>query len=357
MIFKYFSPEIELLIEEKCDFAITHFGSIINNSEKTDQEKSQAYLNRATCYMKTYKFVEAINDIKSCINLNKTNSKAHRQLAMCYMINDNVSESKKTLTELINNCNDEKEKQLANQQLKDYADIEIKEKEANVAYEKEDYQTVIELMDDCMEIKNICVRHKILKATSLIYIMKFEEALMVINEVLFSDKDDIEAISIRGLNLIYQGKYKLGIEDIRQTIYDSPQSRIVYETYKDCEELIMEAKSTKNNKNFEKALEIFTKILNKDPKNLPLKMEMYFEIAEIEFLQKKYQEALQNVNNALKICEDEIKALKLRGQIYSQLKKYTEAVQDYKHLLKLSNTTEHNDLLKDTESKLKNLKK
>lgn len=290
--------------------------------------------------MKINKYIEAFNDFDAAIQLDETNSNAYKKLSKCYLRTGKVTKAKETLIKLLASLNDEGERQYVICEKNKLEDIERLEKQAKDAFRNTEYAKVVELMDKCLENSEICIRHKILKAKCLVYLQKFEEASRIVDEILFTYEDNSEAIFIRGLCLIYQGKYKLGLEDCKSVINECHKAKEVHDKYKNIEKLLNHAYNKYKQNNLEEAKDIYTKILHMDPKNLFQKQNMHWNLAKVFYKEKNFEEVLLHCTNILMLDENNINVLILRAEASEQLKDYEEAVEDYTKILNLEECIE-----------------
>ncbi|AAK42821.1 tetratricopeptide repeat protein [Saccharolobus solfataricus] len=156
---------------------------------------------------------------------------------------------------------------------------------------------------------------------------KYNEALKRIKEEIEQKKDDPELYYLMGLVYFKIGKYRRAIDNLRKAIRlkkDEAKYHCLlgYSLY-------MEGYNISDEKLIRRALKELQLSLEMD-KDLPNKeKKYYYYMANILYELEDYEKALEKVNKALEI-DDSSEVHKLRGDILFQLKKYNEAIEEYK---------------------------
>ncbi|WP_130736442.1 ATP-binding protein [Flavobacterium sp. J27] len=87
----------------------------------------------------------------------------------------------------------------------------------------------------------------------------------------------------------------------------------------------------KNKKNYNKAIAIFSSIINSINNDTftETKVEAYYQIGEIEIINKKYEVAIENFNQALALNKENLKNVQLKKKILKQLSHTYKLNKDY----------------------------
>lgn len=341
-----------MLIEDQLEYAVYIYTKAIEESKDTDKtQQAEAYLQRATCYMKMQKFDEAVTDINEALKCDKNNTTGYRKLSKCFLILGDIKQAKQSILNFLNASEGDNEKQFARNEKRLIEEIEDREIKANEAYKKEDYQQVVKLMDECLEKSEMCHQYKLKKAECLIYLSHFTKALETINEILFTNKDHEEALFLRGLNHLYRENYRLGLEDLKTVMFKNKQAKALHNKYKNVEKSLNDSYACRD-QNLSYAKETFQLVLKLDAKNLQQKKTMYKELTKISLKESRFHEALTHITNALLIKENDIEALKLRAETSTELKEYADALEDYATIVKLDNSEMHRAWLEEAKDNL-----
>ena len=87
-------------------------------------------------------------------------------------------------------------------------------------------------MDRAMTIATSCSRFKVLKAECLANLGNYQDAQELANEVLGFDKQNVDAILIRGMCLYYQDNVDLAFTHFQHILKLAPDHRKTVEIYK-----------------------------------------------------------------------------------------------------------------------------
>ena len=90
--------------------------------------------------------------------------------------------------------------------------------------------------------------------------------------------------------------------------------------------------NNRNLRNYEQAIEYFTKAIKIDPKYIDAYHWRGITYNDL----KKYDEAINDFNNTIKLSPEHAEAYKYKGDIYFDLEKYEEAIHNYDKAIKIN---------------------
>ncbi|NNT71695.1 tetratricopeptide repeat protein [Flavobacterium sp. IMCC34852] len=140
------------------------------------------------------------------------------------------------------------------------------------------------------------------------------------NRAIVLDPNFSSAYSNRGHVYRQQGQFELAVSDYTQSYALYPNIQVLYaraNTYMDMEQ-------------YEKAQADYTAIINLEPTF----SDIYFDRAYSYIMQKKYQEAMRDMEKQLELTPKDFKSLANLINLKKQLDLKEEALADYKRLLK-----------------------
>lgn len=218
------------------------------------------------------------------------------------------------------------------------------ESEANKAIEKKDYRKIVYCMDRCLDQAPTCARYKILKAESLAYLGRYEEAQEIVNGVLHFDKGNADAIYVRGICLFYEDNIDSAFNHFVQVLRLAPDHKKAMDIYKRAK-LLKKMKEDgndafKSNK-LKEAIDLYTQALGIDPLNKKTNAKLYSNRALVLAKLGKNIEAVADCTSALKLDPKYLKALLRRAKCYMDLGEYEDAVKDYEQAVKMDKSREH----------------
>ncbi|KAJ8675890.1 hypothetical protein QAD02_011676 [Eretmocerus hayati] len=315
------------------------------------------YSNRCACYMMLSQYRDALKDAKKCIELDPTFLKAYTRLIKCSLMLGDIVETETAISKLEQL---EPSKQSIASEMNDLALLKRFLKEAEVAYEAKDYRKVVYCMDRCIETSPFCPRFKVLKAECLAYLERYAEAEMSANDVLHTDKQNADAIYVRGMCLYYQDNVDHAFKHFQQVLRLAPDHKKAFEIYKRAK-LLKQKKDDGNvafkADKYQEAYNLYTEALLVDPMNKKANAKLHFNKATVAAKLKKFKESLSECNAALKLDNDYLKAILRRAACYMELQEYEEAVRDYERACKIDKSRDNKRLLFEAKAALKKSKR
>ncbi|XP_011638959.1 LOW QUALITY PROTEIN: dnaJ homolog subfamily C member 7 [Pogonomyrmex barbatus] len=300
---------------------------------------SRYYGNRAACYMMLGQYRDALMDTKKCIELEPNFSKAYVRMIKCYLILGDILEAETALKKL-QEFDPNNESILAEQN--NIAYVKKFLTDADIAYTAEDYRKVVYCMDRCCDISTSGIRFKLTKAECLALLGRYQEAQDIANDALHIDKQNAEALYIRGMCLYFQDDVDRAFTHFQQVLRLAPDHAKALEIYKRAKCLKKkkeEGNAAFKREQYQEAYNLYNEALTIDPHNIMTNAKLHFNKATAAAKLGKLNESVAECTEALKLNENYLKALIKRASIYMELEEYEEAVRDLEKACKLDKNT------------------
>ncbi|XP_033219851.1 dnaJ homolog subfamily C member 7 [Belonocnema kinseyi] len=355
------SPEAEVLAELKKEeankFYVTkdYKKALVGYSEAIElcPNVARYYGNRSACYMMLGLYRDALKDAQKCIELDPKFIKAYSRVVKCSLILGDVVNAETALNKL-------KEFDPAGTSvLAEKRDLEHLRRflvEAEAAYAAKDYRKVVYCMDRCCDVSTSCPRFKLTKAECLTFLGRYQEAQDIANDVLHIDKQNADAIYVRGMCLYYQDNIDRAFSHFQQVLRLAPDHGKALEIYKKAKSLKLkkeEGNVAFKADRFEEAYNLYTEALLLDPHNGMANAKLHFNKATVAAKLGRLNESITECTEALRLDENYLKALLRRAQCYMDLQEFEEAVRDYEKAYKMSKTRNNKRLLSEAKLALK----
>lgn len=355
------SPEAEILAELKKEeankFYVTkdYKKALVGYSEAIElcPNVARYYGNRSACYMMMGLYRDALKDAQKSIELDPQFIKAYSRIIKCSLILGDVVNAETAINKLkeIDPTNNS----IASE-LRDLEHLRRYLVEAEVAYAAKDYRKVVYCMDRCCDVGTSCSRFKLIKAECLTFLGRYQEAQDIANDVLHIDKQNVEAIYVRGMCLYYQDNIDRAFTHFQQVLRLAPDHSKALEIYKKAKSLKLKKEegnvAFKANR-FEEAYNLYTQALLLDPQNGMTNAKLHFNKATVAAKLGRLNESITECTEALRLDENYLKALLRRAQCYMDLQDFEEAVRDYEKAYKMSKTRNNKRLLSEAKLALK----
>ncbi|XP_012227173.1 dnaJ homolog subfamily C member 7 isoform X1 [Linepithema humile] len=298
-------------------------------------DTSRYYGNRAACYMMLGQYRDALTDAKKCIELDSKLPKSYIRVIKCCLILGDIVEAETTLKKLLEF--DPSSELIAAEQ-KDLAYVQKFLNDADAAYDAKDYRKVVYCMDRCCDISTSGTRFKLIKAECLALLGRYQEAQDIANDALHIDKQNADAIYIRGMCLYFQDDVDRAFAHFQQVLRLAPDHAKALEIYKRAKCLKKkkeEGNAAFKREQYQEAYKLYNEALTIDPHNIMTNAKLHFNKATVAFKLEKLNEAVAECTEALKLNENYLKALLKRATIYMKLEEYEEAVRDLEKACKM----------------------
>lgn len=294
------------------------------------------------------RYKEACSDLIKAIELDRTLTSAYVRQSKCYLALGDLDNAICSLEILRSIEPDNNFAKFELEKLRTLKDYDVKAKRL---FDQEKYADVVSLMDKCLECAEICIKFKLMKAECLVYLREHESAVIMVNDVLFLHKDDIEAICIRAMNLLHQEKYNLGMIELKEVLTISPKATRMYKSYKAIGEKMKKADKAFQANKMEEARLLYEQVLRIDVKNITKNLKVHLKLAELHQREKQFAEAIEHCTKVLEM-EKNVRALKIRAECNFDLEDFDVSVEDYRELIKTENTLANKARLAEAQRRL-----
>nr|CAD7398666.1 unnamed protein product [Timema poppensis] len=329
-------------------------------------ESPAYYGNRAACYMMLHHYKEALEDAKKSVSLDKTFVKGYIRIVKCSLALGDIITAESAIAKV-------QELEPNNTSLApEISKIAVAKRfmeEGDKAYNKQDYRKVVFCMDRALEQVS-CVKFKLIKGECLAFLNRYQEAQEIANDILHVDKQNADAVYVRGMCLYYQDNVDRAFSHFQHVLRLAPDHTKAIDIYKRAKAL--KQKKEEGNEAFKasrlaEAYNLYTEALRIDPHNSLTNAKLYFNRATVSSkvcLTLKFggdlgrlNESVADCTNALKLDETYLKALLRRAKCYMDLNDFDEAVRDYEKALKMDKSRENKRLLQEAKLSLKKSKR
>ncbi|KZC11403.1 DnaJ like protein subfamily C member 7 [Dufourea novaeangliae] len=328
-----------------------------NELIKVFPNKSKYYGNRAACYMMLSKYRDALIDAKKSIELDDTFLKGYKRVIRCCLVLGDIIQAETTLAKLLEL---DPTNEAINAEKLDLQHVQFYFNEAKIAYALKDYRKAVYVMDRCCDISICCPVFKLFKAESLTYLNRHQEAQTIANDILHIDKQNVDALYVRGVCLYFQDDIDKAFEHFQHILKLAPdhvKALYMYKKAKNLKKKKEEGNDAFKTKQYHKAYTLYTEALAIDPLNTATNAKLHFNKATAAAKCGLLQETVTECTEALKLDENYMKALLRRAVTYMTLKEYDEAVHDLEKVCKMTNSREHKRLLMEAKLAAKKSKR
>ncbi|XP_046998867.1 dnaJ homolog subfamily C member 7 [Schistocerca americana] len=314
------------------------------------------YGNRSACYMMLHQYKEALEDARKSVLLDPRFVKGYIRIAKCSLALGDITAAENAISFV-------KELEPANTAiLPEIKKIEVVrrfEEEAKKAYLKNDYRKVVYCMDRMLE-QVPCSLYKLQRAECLALIGRYQEAQEVANDILHFDKQNADAIYVRGMCLYYQDNVEKAFSHFQHVLKLAPDHTKAMDIYKKAK--LLKQKKEEGNEAFKsnklaEAYALYTEALKIDPYNNSTNAKLYFNRATVCSKLGRLNESVADCTAALSLDPNYLKALLRRAKNYMELGEYEDAVRDYENVCKMDKSRENRRLLQEAKLALKKSKR
>lgn len=171
----------------------------------------------------------------------------------------------------------------------------------------------------------------IVKCSALVRLGRSESAVAITTEMLRRDRDCMEAVVARGEALIGTGNITAALQTLTNALRLDPDNSAARTLLKKARAL--ESEKSEGNKAYSEsriaeAIDHYTRALALNSHSPTFDAILYSNRAQAHLQEKRYDEALADLNEAIELDPRYVKAYIKRAAAYSGLEKYQEAVDD-----------------------------
>ncbi|KAK9452961.1 hypothetical protein V1511DRAFT_463240 [Dipodascopsis uninucleata] len=177
---------------------------------------------------------------------------------------------------------------------------------------------------------------RLLKCECLISTGEYEQAASVAVNLLREDKQDSDALVLRGRVLYAQGENQLAASHFMEALRVDPDHKQARELLKRSREI--EKKKNDGNDAFKRgnlqaALDLYTGALKVDESNKGTNSKLYSNRATVYMRLGKFEDAVSDCDAALELDPNYIKARRTKGRALGKLERFEEALQEFQKAL------------------------
>jgi DnaJ family protein C protein 7 len=307
-------------------------------------DSSVYYGNRAACYIMLYQYRAALEDARKAVTLDSSFVKGYIRIAKCSLALGDLIAANGALCIIRELSRNTSPNPPAVQALEDVMKYD---KEMTTACQQQNFIRAVFCMDQILQ-HIPCTRYKLKKAGCLILLGRYQEARIITNDILRADKQNVEALYVRGMCFYYEGNMKEALCHFKYALRLAPNHQRAMATYKRAEALVQ--KNENGNKAYaagrlEEAYSLYTEALGIDPTNRSINAQLFYNRAIVCSRLGRLNEATADCSSALKLDENCRKALLQRAKYYMALQDFEKAVEDYEKAYKMDKSRESRTLL------------
>ena len=306
--------------------AILNYKKAIDVNNKIDV----LYSNKGTCEKCLKNYREALIDYKTAVELNPSNAKNLHRLASVHLILGNLPDALKIQRNAILLQPNELSYK---DQLKSIEELLEEDHKMLENIKKGELKLVESQCDSLMDKYPDLLYLKKIKIKLLMENFRYEEAIKYIIDLITTQKHhDLDLAYYLIIIFYYDGNYAKAEELInimkKEGIYDERYNDLLYKI-KNIESIKEKANNIFKQNKYEEALKEYTEILKFDPNNRKFNSIILANRASCYQKLNKNLDALKDLNLSLKINPNYNRGYIKRGNVFLQLNKYKEAIEDF----------------------------
>jgi DnaJ family protein C protein 7 len=318
-------------------------------------DSSTYYGNRSACYINLYQYEAALEDARKAVALDPSFVNAYMLIAKCSLALGDLAAVNSVLSTV-------RELSLNNSaflpQVQKLEGVIKLDTEATIACEKRDYIKAVFCMDQILELIP-CTRYKLKNAGCLILLGRYQEARNIANDILRVDKENADAIYVRGISFYYQDNMEQAFCHFEYALRLAPNHQRAMNIYKRAKALVQrreEGNKAYTAGRYKEAYAIYTYTLQIEPNNNSVNAKLFFSRATVCSKLGRFDQAVADYSSALKLDENYRKALLQRAKCYMKLREFDKAISDYEKVFKMDKSRESERLLENAKQALEKSK-
>ncbi|CAH8598638.1 unnamed protein product [Schistosoma haematobium] len=310
------------------------------------------YNNRSAAYLMINKPLDAYKDASRSISLDSQNVKSILRCLKCCLILGDLNEAKRL-------CSMVRQLEPTNMEFSSLLQkIELLS-ETHRSYEDKlstsDFRHALHLITKCIELAPASLSFNLQKLNILIQLKRFSEAKILVENLLHSHSSSVDLLFYRGLCLYYLDHLDKAIVHFQHVLRLHPDHIETQKVYKRAKNLLKykeEGNTFIHDHKYSQALEAYTKALEVDPSHDMINAKLYCNRACALFYLDRFDEALNDCDNAISLEPNYLKARIRRARCYSSLEEYEKAVEEWTAVVKLDGSQENKKSLQTAKSAL-----
>jgi len=277
------------------------------------------YLNRAAAYLMLKDFQRTVADCDKAIELDQSSSKAYFRKAKALAAKGNFEGALSCYQMGLIREPD------AVAVRKERDDLKLLQDKAQVIQKLIDQKSLaraLAFLDQILSTATHANTFKILKLQVLVQLNKYEDAYAYSSELIKQDVSDRSLLFLRARSLYFMGNFEGAIKHLQQALRGDPDNREAQAELKRVR--ILSRQKTEGDdafkaKNYEMAIEAWSKCLDLDPSNSDLNCKLLSNRANAYSKLRKYAQAIGDCTAALNLNTNFNKATLRRAECYLAL--------------------------------------
>ncbi|KAK4470387.1 hypothetical protein MN116_005947 [Schistosoma mekongi] len=355
------SPEAEqLLVEEyknqgnECYKQGMYNEAIIWYTKGLDIDSANVllYNNRSAAYLMINKPLDAYKDASRSVSLDSQNVKSILRCIKCCLTLGDLNEAKRL-------CSVVKELEPANTEFRSLLQKIGLLSETYRSYEEKlflsDFRHALYLITKCTELAPASLNINLQKLHVLIQLKRFTEAKNLVENLLHSHDSSVDLLFYRGLCLYYLDHFDKAISHFQHVLRLHPDHVEAQKVYKRAKNLLKfkeEGNTFIHDHKYSQAFESYSKALEIDPLHDIINAKLYCNRACALFYLDRFDEALNDCDNAISLEPNYVKARIRRAKCYSSLGEYEKSVEEWTTVVKLDGSRENKKSLQAAKTAL-----
>ncbi|KAI8149668.1 hypothetical protein BJV82DRAFT_129515 [Fennellomyces sp. T-0311] len=328
-------------------------------SEAIEASPSTAtyYANRAAALTMLGRYKEAAADCRSATDIDPSNIKAYLRAGKCQMNLGNLEEATRQYEQAyqLDSSNGQTQREYQNlHTLKTYiGQMEAYMQNNQWGLAGNSLDRAITMVDS----ERVPVKWNIWRVECALGQKKWSEASRIVNYLVRLDTQNPDVLYLRARVFYGQGDNAKAVAHCMEALRCDPdfaKARVLVKKARALDSQKEKGNAAFKTNNLQEAYDAYTSALEIDPDNDALNSKLYSNRAAVLQKLKKFKEALEDCDKALKLDPDFIKVYSRRAACYMELEEYEEAVRDYRKLTESdASSREYRSLLQKAELELK----
>lgn len=297
-----------------------------------DPKEPTYYANRAAARFSLKQLNESLDDCNAAIALDPKYSKAYFRRSKAYL---GLGEIFKAQRDVEYTLEIEPKNTQAKQQLKEIQDLKDMLASGANHISNSDYDRALFCFKSVLEKSQECVEAKLGFGEALVGLKQYANASSVIVGVLQKDSENVKALFLRATCQYHLGHLSAAATLLGNIVRLDPDNNKASVLLKKCrrlDTLKQQADDAFRAESAEEAISLYTQALDDNPPS-PVACPLYANRAAALKKVGKHEEAVKDLNMAIELDNEYVKAYIRRAQCNAQLGRYSDAIRDYEWVL------------------------
>lgn len=290
---------------------------------------AQSYYKRATIAVRRKKYEKAIPDLEKALELDPTFTKPLSHLARSKMAVGDCSAAVKGFEAIL------KTKPTDKTSLKRLAEAKDCVKHLNNAdhFAKSNKQQEKVALDAALAYAPNCLDLIKRRSKVLFALKQYHDVLSDTRTLLNANKQDLDALAIRGQAYYYLADHDTAINHYKQGLRSDPDHKELKTLYKALQKYLRQLKRADedlNNRDYKSAADTYMALIQQDPGHVNFNGQLYFKSCGALIKAKDVSTAVAHCSKALEFEQNNIDFWMKRAEAYLEAEDYDKAIADYK---------------------------